>query len=127
MESPEVVLMPMSRLMPILVSCIAGLLLLFIAMALVRLWGLRMQAKPGACGGLDVDELRRQRDAGEISQEEFDAVCGSLVGNPPDPARAGSRDAGRPTRAEGGPQRPIKETGADHGDPERTGSNGQDG
>ncbi len=127
MESPEVVLMPMSRLMPILVSCVAGLLLVFIVMALVRLWGLRMQAKPGACGGLDVDELRRQRDAGEITHEEFDAVCGSLAGNRPDPAKAGSCDAGGPPRTEGGPQRPIKDTGADPGDPERTGSNGQDG
>ncbi|MBE3069063.1 MAG: SHOCT domain-containing protein [Planctomycetes bacterium] len=122
MESPEAILMPVHRLMPILVCCVAGLVVIFVLMALVRLWGLRMQTKAGGCGGLDLDELRRQRDAGEISPEEYDAVYGSVAGNRPAPASA----LGKQSRADEAPEGPISGQGGADDAPERKDGHGQD-
>ena len=121
-ESPETILIPMHQLMPILVCGIVGLVVIFVLMALVRLWGLRMQTKAGGCGGLDLDELRRQRDAGEISAEEYDAVFGSVAGSRP--ARAPA--PGGQSRADGPPEGPITDGGRADDAPERTDGNGQD-
>lgn len=122
MESPETIVMPVSRLMPILVCGIVGLVVIFVLMALVRLWGLRMQTKTGGCGGLDLDELRRQRDAGEISPEEYDAVYGSVAGSRP--ARASA--PGKQSRADKAPEGPISDVGRADDAPERKDGNGQD-
>jgi len=83
----------------IVMIAIVGLGILFGTLAAVRGWGLRMQKPHGASGGLDLEHLRCQRQAGEISQEEYDAVR--------------SRLAGRPDKIKAPvPEKPIKDTDA---------------
>jgi hypothetical protein len=96
--------------MPMATICVMALLValtpIFVLLALVKMWGLRMQQKRGGCGGLDVESLRRQRDSGEITQEEFDRILGGITGGGPGaamrPAKAGSE--------ENPPQPPIENT-----------------
>jgi hypothetical protein len=96
------------QLMPMAMVCVMALLVIFVLLALVRMWCQQMQKKGGGCGGLDVEALRRQRDAGEITQEEFDRILGGIAGS-------GAGAAARPARVDSKedrlPQPPIKEAG----------------
>jgi hypothetical protein len=111
MESPETVEFSMQPLMPVMLVGIVGLVVLFIILGLVRLWGLKMQSKSGACGGIDLEDLRRRRDAGEMTQAEFEAVCASASGGA----------AGSGTEQE----TPISERGAEGGNAERSPADGE--
>jgi len=106
MEPPKIeTVMPPGQLMALVIVCVAALLVIFVILALVKMWGHRMQKKGGPGGGLDVEALRRMRDAGEISPREFDIIVGGTagkgegVGAPP--AKAGSGE-------EPPPAQPIK-------------------
>jgi len=100
------------QLMALAVLGLAGVLAVFALLALVRLWSARMQKGGGGCGGLDAEELRRQRDAGEISQEEYDAILRGMAG--------ANSDKDKP------PRRTIKYAGDPGPRPERSESDGQD-
>ena len=82
MESSETIEFSMRQLMPVMLFGIVALVVLFVILGLVRLWGLKMQTKSGASGAIDLEDLRRRRDAGEISQAEYEAVCASATGGP---------------------------------------------
>lgn len=58
----------------------AAVLAVFALLAIVRVWGLRMQRSGGSCGGLDLEKLKRQHLAGAVSDEEFEAVRQSIAG-----------------------------------------------
>ena len=111
METSDTLVVPMRWMMVLIIGGVGALLAVFVVLAVVRLWGLRVQTKGGAAGGLNIEELRRQRDAGRISPEEYDAVRASL---------AGGAAGAEPT-----PERPINHTDADDGDPERNRTDGQ--
>jgi hypothetical protein len=110
METPTDIEAPLppENLMALAVICVAALLVIFVLLALVRMWGQRMQKRGGGCGGLDIQALRRQRDVGEITQEEFDTILSGIAGSGPGaalhPAKADSKED-RP------PAQPIKDTG----------------
>jgi len=69
-----------NQMMALVIVCVAALLVIFVVLALVRMWGQRMQKKCAPGGGLDVEALRRMRDAGEISPQEFDIILGGIAG-----------------------------------------------
>ncbi|KPK47103.1 MAG: hypothetical protein AMK72_08885 [Planctomycetes bacterium SM23_25] len=106
MESPETINFSMEHLMPFLMGGIVALVVLFVLLALVRIWGVKMQTKSGACGGIDLEDLRRRRDAGEISQAEYEAVCASATGG---------ADGSGPRQ-----ETPINHGGAEDGGSERS-------
>jgi len=60
---------------------VLALLVLFILLGLARWWGLRAK-KPGhePATGLNLAELKQQRDAGEITPEEYKAIYVRLSG-----------------------------------------------
>ncbi len=70
----------LETLLPWLVGGTIGFVGLYLALALARLWGWRQQQRGGGCGGIDLDRLRRQRDAGEISQDDYEAVRARIAG-----------------------------------------------
>ena len=110
MATPDIELgMPMDQLMALAMCGVVVLLGLFVLLAWVRSWGIRMKKEGGACGGLDLEHLRRQRDAGEIRPEEYDAICARLTtaqsARPAEKTVSGSlRDA---KRSGGLAERPI--------------------
>ena len=112
-----------NQLMALVFVCVAALLVIFILLAMVRMWGQRMQNEGGGCGGLDLDALRRQRDTGEISQKEYDRIVGSIAG-------AGAAAAARPARVsseeENPPKPPIRDAGEPGPGADRSNSDGQD-
>jgi hypothetical protein len=122
MEPPkaETVMSP-DQLMALAMVCVIALLVIFVLLALVRTWGLRMQQQRGGCGGLDIETLRRQRDSGEITRQEFDrivaGIAGDGAGTAPRPAQADSE--GRP------PGLPIKDAGDPAAGPDRSNSDDQ--
>jgi len=85
---------PLRDMLMYLLYGAAGLGLVFLALALVRLWGMRTQKRGGGCGDVDLARLRRQLMAGEITPEEYEAVRRRLAG-----AEAG--EAGPPSEATG--------------------------
>jgi len=85
--------------LPLLVWGAAGLAVVFLVLMLVRLWGWRTQKRGGACGGIDLDVLRRQWMAGQISEEEYEAVRRSIAGAEPEPSPAPPAPAASPAPA----------------------------
>ena len=81
---PEPFATPLRHMLTILVWGAAGLIVVFLILALVRLWGWKTQQRGGSCGGIDLDDLRRQRMAGKISQEEYEAVRAQIAGKKAD-------------------------------------------
>jgi hypothetical protein len=106
---------PVERVMAVAVFALVGIMALFGLLVLVRLWSLRVRKGGGPSGGLDVERLRRQRDAGQISPEEFDAICAGLAGMRPRAAKAGPPPPGKP----------INQAGESGAKPERSDSSGQ--
>ncbi|MCX5677480.1 MAG: SHOCT domain-containing protein [Planctomycetota bacterium] len=101
MEPPEVkTVMSPDQLMALVMVCVVALLAIFVLLAWVRMWGQRVQKQGGGCGSLDIEAVRRQRDAGEITQEEFDRILGGIAGSGADTATrsasAGSQEEKRP-------------------------------
>jgi hypothetical protein len=84
---------------------VAALWALFLVLILVRYRMQRSAKRPGPDAGLDLEHLRRERDAGRLTQEEYEAVRNRTAG------------AGGPAaRGEGGrPSGPIREKGAPGG------------
>ncbi len=111
MESSGTIDLSMERLMPVMGFGVVALVAIFAILALVRIWGLKMQRKSGACGGIGLEDLRRRRDAGEISQAEYEAVLAGLTGG-----AAGS---------EGGRKTPINQKIAEEGGSERSPVDGE--
>ena len=111
MDSPETIDFSMERLMPVMLFGIVALVAIFAILALVRTWGQKMQRKSVAYGGIDLEDLRRRRDAGEISQAEYETVCASLT-----KGAAGS---------EAGQKTPINQKGAEEGDSQRSPVDGE--
>jgi len=77
---PEPLATPLRDVLPVLVWAAVGLVVVFVALALARLWGWRTQQRGGSCGGIDLAHLRGQLRAGEISQAEYEAVRARLAG-----------------------------------------------
>jgi len=80
MDPSEPFATPVRQMLPFLLWAAVGLVVAFVILALVRLWGLRTQQRGGRCGGIDLDHLRRQLRAGDISQEEYEAVRNTVAG-----------------------------------------------
>jgi hypothetical protein len=100
-----------NQMMAMALFGLMALVALFALAALVRRWGRRMQKGGGTGGGLDLKELLRQRDAGLIRPEEYEAIAGRLAG----------RD--KPSDAAG--RRPINDKGPPTGGPEGSRTNGE--
>jgi len=100
---------PLREMLTILVWAAAGLIVVFVILALARLWGWRTQQRGGGCGGIDLEHLRGQLHAGDISQEEYEAVRARIAG-----AASGKAEA-RPaaTDAEPNDESSIETDGAD--------------
>jgi hypothetical protein len=82
MESTEdAVGISTDQLMALVAYGVLALLALFILLGLARWWGLRAK-KPGhePTTGLNLAELKRQREAGEITPEEYKAIYIRLSG-----------------------------------------------
>jgi len=103
---------------------------IFVLLALVRVWGLRMQTRAKTTGNLDLERLRAQHDAGQLSPEEYAAVRRQLVGGAgaaAKPPGAQMQGAAGQTAAAGPPpapdddasEKPIDPPGSDHGDPDK--------
>lgn len=97
MESTEdLVGISADRLTALVAYGVLGLLALFILLGLVRLWGLRAQKRGRSAAALDLEALKRQRDAGEITPEEYEAIYTRLSGIAP-----GGDAAGQPIKGTG--------------------------
>jgi len=94
---PEPFATPIRDMLPILVWGAVGLVLVFLILALVRLWGWRTQHRGGSCGDIDLASLREQMLAGQISRQEYEAVRARLAGAAPEKAD------GRPDGPHAGP------------------------
>jgi len=90
-------------LMVFAVMGVAALGALFVVLILVRYWMQRSAKRSGPGGALDLEHLRRERDAGRITENEYEAIRNRITG-------AGGPAAG----GEGGrPGGPISGKGAD--------------
>jgi hypothetical protein len=88
--------MSVEQLLALMLYGIMALVAIVGLVALVRLWSMRMQKSDGGCGGIDMARIRRLRDAGEITQAEYEAVVGRMAGTK---AASGSKASGaRPER-----------------------------
>jgi hypothetical protein len=95
----------LEQLMVLGLVALMGVVVLFILLGVVRIWGLRMQKSGGGRGGLDLDHLKRQRDAGQISPAEYDAIRARLAGGAkpsgPRPGRSIDEKGGPPSGPQG--------------------------
>ena len=110
--------------MVLVMGGMAGLLVLFALLAHLRSWGMRLQKEGGACGGLDLECLKRQCEAGDIRPDEHEAICARLTAA--QSARPAGKTASRSLRdakrSGGLAERPIiNDTG---GEPERSSTDG---
>ena len=123
------------RLMVFTVLAVGALWALFLVLTIVRYWSARAQKRETATGGLDLATLQRQRDAGNISQEEYERIRGIITGARP-ASSTGAEEiqtkAAEPEEAS--PERPINPSGSPvatgdstwrDGQPGRSESNGQ--
>ncbi|HUX02953.1 MAG TPA: hypothetical protein VMY35_18495 [Phycisphaerae bacterium] len=111
MLSTEVPLRPVwetpafERLMVFAVMGVAALGALFVVLILVRYWMQRSAKRSGPGGALDLEHLRRERDAGRITENEYEAIRNRMAGTGAPAARG---EGGRPSG-------PISEKGASDG------------
>ncbi|MFO8014387.1 MAG: hypothetical protein R6X20_13905 [Phycisphaerae bacterium] len=122
---PEPFATPVRDMLPVLVWGAVGLVLVFLVLALVRLWGWKTQRRGGSCGGIDLDDLRAQLIAGEISREEYEAVRAQIAGKKVDRPPAGpdgETEDESPIETDGADP-PEDETGDDA--PERSRTDGE--
>jgi hypothetical protein len=104
-DIPETLILKPQHMTALVLFGTAALLGVFTVLAVVRLWASRMQKKSGACSGLDLEALRKMRDTGQITQEEYEAVRGTVSGAPP-PSERGKRE-----RSAAPPETPIDPDG----------------
>jgi hypothetical protein len=98
------------RLMVFVVLAVGALWALFLVLTVVRYWSQRAQKRGSATGGLDLATLERQRDAGNISQEEYERIRGTMTGaspGAPGGANAEAIEAKTAESEEAPPERPI--------------------
>jgi len=98
------------RLMVFVVLAVGALWALFLVLTVVRYWSQRAQKRGSATGGLDLATLERQRDAGNISQEEYERIRGTMTGaspGAPGGANAEAIEAKTAESEETPPERPI--------------------
>ena len=94
------------------VLALVALWVLFIVLVLVRYWSQRMQKGRGVAGRLDLERLQAQRDAGQITPEEYETVRSQILGIRPPGSRREKADpsaAAAPEEAAG--DRPINSSG----------------
>ena len=121
LETPD-----FSRLLVFAVLAVGALWVLFLVLTIVRYWSLRAQKRGNATGGLDLAALQRQRDAGEISPEEYGRIRGIMTGaGPAGGANAEAFKAKTADSEETPPERPINPSGGPDGQPGRSEANGQ--
>ena len=116
------------RLMVFTVLAVGALWALFLVLTVVRYWSQRAQKRGNATGGLDLATLQRQRDAGKISQEEYERICGTMTGASPGAPGGANAEAFKAKTAESEetpPERPINPSGGPDGQPGRSESHGQ--
>jgi len=125
------------RLMVFTVLAVGALWVLFLVLTVVRYWAARAQKRETATCGLDLATLQRQRDAGKISQEEYERICGIMTGASPGAPGGANTEAIQAKTAESeetSPERPINPSGGPvatgdstwrDGQPGRSESNGQ--
>lgn len=100
------------RLMVFAVLAVGVLWVLFLVLTVVRYWSARAQKRETATGGLDLATLQRQRDAGKISQEEYERIRGIITGaGPAGGANAEAIKAKTAEPEETPPKRPINPSG----------------
>jgi hypothetical protein len=115
-----------SRLMAFAVLAVGALWVLFLVLTIVRYWSARTQKREAATGGLDLCRLERQRDAGEISQEEYERIRGTLTeARPSRGTGAAGTEAKVVEPEEKPPERPINLAGGPDERPGRSEANGQ--
>jgi len=115
-----------NRLLVFVVLALAALWALFLVLTVVRYWSQRAQKRGNATGGLDLATLQRQRDAGNISQEEYERIRGTMTGaRPASGVNAGAIKAKTAESEETSPERPINPSGGPDGQPGRSEANGQ--
>jgi len=100
------------------------ILLVFVVLALVRYWSYRLQHPREGTHGLDLEGLRRQRDAGTITQEEYEAVRAQIAAAGAAEHRHGSR-ADATEVGDEVPRDPINHTEGREGSPEGRKPDGQ--
>jgi hypothetical protein len=71
------------RLMLLALFVILGLVGLFALAVLARMWGAKIRRGGGAAKGLNLENIRRQLLAGEINEEEYQAIARHLAGQQP--------------------------------------------
>jgi len=101
-----------------------GVLLVFVVLALVRYWSYRLQHPREGTHGLDLEGLRRQRDAGTITQEEYETVRAQIAAA----GAAEHRHVSRADATEAGDnsaEHPINHRGDREGTPEGRKPDGQ--
>ena len=108
--------------MPFAAIALVGLIVLFVLMAVVRWWGSR-PTKVGPTAGLSLLELRRQLDAGLLSEKEYETIRARLAGGTP-PAAAPSAADSASRKPSGGSI--IEDTGQPPADPERSRTDGEE-
>jgi hypothetical protein len=111
------------RLMVFTVLAVGALWALFLVLTVVRYWSQRAQKRGSATGrrrrldvasGLDLATLQRQRDAGNISQEEYERIRGTMTGARPGAPGGANTEAIKAKTAESeetSPERPINPSG----------------
>ncbi len=102
------------RLMVFTVLAVGALWALFLVLTVVRYWSQRAQKRGNATGGLDLATLQRQRDAGNISQEEYERIRGTMTGASPGAPGGANAEAFKAKTAESeetSPERPINPSG----------------
>jgi len=67
------------RLVAFVTVAIAIVVAVFFLLAAVRLWSIWLQKGGPVSRGLDLQALRRKVEAGEVSEEEYDAVCRQMA------------------------------------------------
>jgi hypothetical protein len=121
LESPD-----FGRLLVFVVLALVALWALFLVLTVVRYWSQRAQKRGNATGGLDLATLQRQRDAGNISQEEYERIRGIMTGaRAADGAKGEAIEAKTAESEETPPERPINPSGGPDGQPGRSETHGQ--
>lgn len=71
--------LPLDRLMLFAALGVMAIVTLFIFLAIVRYLSAREAKKNASAGGLDLDALRREHEAGNLTDEEFAAIRDRLA------------------------------------------------
>jgi hypothetical protein len=109
----------LNQVMAIALCGVVVLIALYLLAAWVRRWGKQMP-KSDPLGGLDLAELKRQREQGLITPEEFETISRGLAGKPKALAsppgqsikKSGAGEGAPPANEEGPPGQPPGSEGS---------------